>query len=78
LSYLIGLLRVEQRRNMAHISRTVGIGSQGLPHFMSNSPPAHLWIDGELSVEQAIAPVVSHLDNRTRSRKSRLRSRPDP
>ena len=32
----------------------------------------------QLSVEQAIALVVSHLDNRTCSRKSRLRSRPGP
>jgi SRSO17 transposase len=38
LSYVSGLLRVEQRRNMAHISRTVGIDSQDLQHFMSNSP----------------------------------------
>jgi len=38
LSYGRGLLRVEHLRNMAHISRTVGIDAQDLQHFMSNSP----------------------------------------
>jgi SRSO17 transposase len=32
----------------------------------------------QFSIEQALALVVDHLDNRTRSRRSRLRSRPDP
>jgi hypothetical protein len=32
----------------------------------------------QLSLKQAMALVVEHLDNRTRSRRSWLRSRPDP
>ena len=38
LSYVSGLLRVEQRHNMAHISRRLGIDAQDLQHFISNSP----------------------------------------
>jgi hypothetical protein len=38
LSSVSGLLWVAQRRNMAHISRTLGIDAQGLQHIMSNSP----------------------------------------
>jgi len=36
--YVSGLLRIEDRRNMANIARKTGMGEQNTQHFMSNSP----------------------------------------
>ncbi len=38
LEYVSGLLRLEAKRNMAHIGRTGGINTQAMQHFISNSP----------------------------------------
>jgi SRSO17 transposase len=38
LHYLSGLLRMDSRRNMAHIGRQTGVDEQNMQHFMSNSP----------------------------------------
>jgi SRSO17 transposase len=36
--YVSGLLRIETKRNMAHIARKTGMVEQNTQHFMSNSP----------------------------------------
>lgn len=36
--YVSGLLRIEDKRNMANIARKTGMGEQNTQHFMSNSP----------------------------------------
>jgi len=38
LAYVSGLLRLEARRNMAHIGRQTGVSEQNMQHFMSESP----------------------------------------
>lgn len=38
LAYVSGLLRLEARRNMAHIGRQRGVSEQNMQHFMSVSP----------------------------------------
>ena len=38
LEYVSGLLRLEAKRNIAHIGRTSGINEQAMQHFISNSP----------------------------------------
>jgi SRSO17 transposase len=38
LAYISGLLRLEARRNMAHIGRQTGVSEQNMQHFMSQSP----------------------------------------
>jgi SRSO17 transposase len=38
LAYLSGLLRLDAKRNMAHIARQTGISEQNMQHFISESP----------------------------------------
>lgn len=38
LSYVSGLLRMETKRNIANIGRSVGVAEQNMQHFMSHSP----------------------------------------
>lgn len=38
LAYVSGLLRMEEKRNMANIGRKTGVSGQNLQHFMSESP----------------------------------------
>jgi SRSO17 transposase len=38
VAYVSGLLRLEARRNMAHIGRQTGVSEQNMQHFMSESP----------------------------------------
>lgn len=38
LAYVSGLLRLEARRNMAHIGRQTGVSEQNMQHFISQSP----------------------------------------
>jgi SRSO17 transposase len=46
LDYLSGMLRIDDGRNMAGMSQKLGISSQNLQHFISNSPwPARAMIE---------------------------------
>lgn len=38
LAYMSGLLRMEEKRNMANIGRKTGVSGQNMQHFMSESP----------------------------------------
>ena len=38
LAYVSGLLRLETRRNMAHIGRQSGVSEQNMQHYISHSP----------------------------------------
>lgn len=66
VEYVSGLLRMNTRRNMSEISRQVGLASQNMQQFMSDSP----WAGGglikavqdEVKVHPAFAEAVAVLD----------------
>lgn len=60
LSYMSGLLRMETKRNIANIGRTMGVAEQNMQHFMSNSP----W-SGPGVIQAVQAEVCGHAEFQT-------------
>jgi len=66
LSYISGLLRMENDRNLANVGRKIGISGQNLQHFVSNSSwsgeEVILAVENEVKVHPAFQEAVLVLD----------------